>query len=109
MSIKIAHKQSAAEVISSVTAEMLIPRVAQSAKETGIKKEYAVPEGPAKRRLFHQGASEGDQPNFLPARLLSWSCKTTPNRDECTVNLPLYSINPSLRKKQIEVGEETGR
>jgi hypothetical protein len=50
MSIKIAHKQSAAEVVSSVTAEMLRPRVAQSAKETGIKKEYAVPEVPAKRK-----------------------------------------------------------
>jgi hypothetical protein len=50
MSFKNGHKKSPAAVVSSVTAEMLRPRVAESAKKAGIKKEYAAPEAPGKRK-----------------------------------------------------------
>jgi len=50
MSIKNAHKPSPVAVVSSVTAEMIRPRVAESAKKAGIKKEYAAPEAPGKRK-----------------------------------------------------------
>jgi len=50
MSIKNGHKKSPAAVVSSVTTEMLRPRVTESAKKAGIKKEYAAPEAPGKRK-----------------------------------------------------------
>ena len=50
MSIKNGHKKSPAAVVSSVTTEMLRPRVAESAKKAGIKREYAAPEAPGKRK-----------------------------------------------------------
>jgi hypothetical protein len=55
MAINNSHKESPAALLSSVMAEMAKPRVAESAKRVGIKKEYAAPESSAKQKPLAPG------------------------------------------------------
>jgi hypothetical protein len=65
MSIKSGHKQSNAAVLSSVTAEMAKPRLAESAKKPGIKKEQAAAEAQEKRKRVPSSPARGASPIFI--------------------------------------------
>jgi hypothetical protein len=58
MAINNGHKQSPAEVLSSVSAEMAKPRVAESAKKAGAGKHGRIAQ-PVKKGLFRPSELRG--------------------------------------------------